>query len=176
MIRTKTISKQSELVDLVDSSGVIQKRTVPRIEIDLYPELHLQIIIGVVFNSRDEILVQKRAMTKRVDPGCIDHICGGLVSGESPEKGVEREGREETGVILKNIRVVYKGVNKYNRYRYLLIGESDNLPGEPDPKEVEWVRYVGIEELQQKQKSRQYTFVDEFFEDTKKALESRKMK
>lgn len=171
-----TIKYAQELVDLVDASGVIQKRAVPRTKIDLYPKLYLQIVIGVIFNSKDEILVHKRAVTKRVDPGCIDHICGGLISGETPEKGVEREGIEETGVGIKNVRVVYEGINKYNRYRYLLIGESDDLPGKPDPREVEWIRYIGIEELRQKQESGEHEFVGEFFEDTDIALEAKKEK
>lgn len=166
--------KEIELVDLVDSLGVIRSRSVPRSEIDLYPNLHLQIVIGVVFDSRGRVLVHKRAKIKKVNPGDIDHICGGVMSGETPEIAAAREAKEETGIQPIRLRIIAKGINKYNRFRYLLVGEADGEPGDVDPNEVEWVQFIDPEELKQKSDSGQLTFVDEFFEDTKLAKEARR--
>lgn len=168
------MNKEIELVDLVDDSGVIQKRKVPRTEIDSYPNLYLQIVIGVVLDKEGRMLVHKRSQTKRVNPGDIDHICGGVMSGETPEEAAEREAVEETGVKPLNLKIVAQGVNKYNRYRYLLRGESNDQPGEVNPAEVEWVRFIHPDELRSKHNSGELSFVDEFFEDTELAIINRK--
>lgn len=164
------MGKEIELTDLVDVNGVIEKQGIPRNEIDLYPDLHLQIAIAVIFNKSGEILVQKRAMIKSSEPGKIDHVCGSVMSGETPEEAAIRESKEETGISPNNVRVVDKGLNKYNRYRYLLIGESDSLPGKLDLNEVEWVRSISPGELREKEASGEFVFVGEFFEDTEIAI------
>ena len=167
------MNKEIELVDLVDSSGNIQRRSIPRSETDLHPDLHLQIIIGIVFDEKGRILVQKRAQTKQVNPGDVDLVCGGILSGETPEEAFIRESQEETGVRPGSLMVIAKGVNKYNRYRYLVIGESNDEHIQADPNEVEWVQFIHPDELRQKYESGELTFVDEFFEDTNLAIQSK---
>lgn len=162
-----------ELVDLVDSSGNIQKRLVPRTKADLYPNLHLQIIVGVVFDSSGRMLVQRRSLTKKVNPGDIDHVCGAILSGETPEQATTRESLEETGINPVNLSIITAGINKYSRYRYLVVGRSDKEPKVSNPKEVDWVRFVHLKELLTKASTGEYTFVDEFFEDTQLALQSK---
>lgn len=53
-----------ELVDLVDSSGEIKLRNVPREEADSHKDLHMQLVVAVIFNSMGEALVHKRSMEK----------------------------------------------------------------------------------------------------------------
>ena len=62
------MSEELEFVDLVDASGTIQKKGVPRSEADSYPDLHLQIVIGVIIDKEGRILVHQRAKTKKVNP------------------------------------------------------------------------------------------------------------
>jgi mutator protein MutT len=161
---------KDELVDLVDAFGKIQKQCIPRPKINLYPDLHLQIVIGIVLNKNGSILVHKRSQLKKVNPGDIDHVCGGIVSGETPEQAFSRESMEETGIQPFNIKAVARGINKYNRYRYLLIGESEDEPKGFDSSEADWARFIRLDELKAKKDSGEYTFVDEFFEDTQLAL------
>jgi len=53
----------------------------------------------LVFNSRDQLYVQKRTMTKDVFPGYYDPVSGGVVlAGESYEQGAGRELAEEMGI------------------------------------------------------------------------------
>ncbi len=53
----------------------------------------------LVFNSRGELYVQKRTMTKDVYPGYYDPAAGGVVlAGEIYEAGARRELEEELGI------------------------------------------------------------------------------
>lgn len=52
-----------------------------------------------IFNSRGELYVQRRTMTKDVYPGLLDPVAGGVVqAGESYEESAERELAEEMGI------------------------------------------------------------------------------
>ena len=67
--------------------------------------------------------------------------------------------------------MITKGINKYNRFRYLLAGESNDTPERLDPSEVEWVRFISLNDLKEKHQSGEWGFVEEFFEDTELALQ-----
>jgi hypothetical protein len=66
-------NKSEERVDLVDVKGRIREKSVFRSQAQTYPNLHLQIVIVVVFDKLGRMLVQKRAHTKKINPGDIDH-------------------------------------------------------------------------------------------------------
>ena len=52
-----------------------------------------------IFNSRGELYVQRRTMTKDVYPGLFDPVAGGVVqAGESYEQSAARELAEEMGI------------------------------------------------------------------------------
>lgn len=158
----------SELVDLVNSSGEVQLRGIPRSEVPHYPDLHMQIVIAVVVDSLGRMLVHRRA--KEPNIGSYDHICGAISSGESPEEAAAREATEETGVQPRELRVVAHGVNEYSRYRYLLVGQTQGEPPIGNPAEVQWVGYLHPDELRAGQASGEFAFVDGFFEDVALAL------
>ncbi len=87
-----------EIFPLVDEQGnVIGKAT--RKECHggtfwLHPVIHLHI-----FNSKGELFLQKRAMTKDTQPGKWDTAVGGHVDyGEDIETALQREAFEELGV------------------------------------------------------------------------------
>ena len=53
----------------------------------------------LVFNSRNELYVQKRTKTKDIYPGCYDVAAGGVVlAGESYDESARRELQEELGL------------------------------------------------------------------------------
>ena len=161
-----------ERVDLIDVNGIIQKQAVLRSEVDQHPNLHLQIVIGVISNSAGEILIHKRARNKKVNPGDIDHVCGGVMSGETPEQAIIREAEEETGLTPDNLKLVTKGLNSYSRYRYLYSGHAEGYPI-TDESEAEWVKFVHPNDMKRGFKNGQMSFVDEFFEDTELALKTK---
>lgn len=80
-----------------------------------------------------------------------------------------RESLEETGVRLKNIRGVLSGINEYNRWRHLLVANTDGEPYISNPDEVAWVGYYPLDVLRQKHAAGE-GFVNGFFEDIELAL------
>jgi 8-oxo-dGTP pyrophosphatase MutT (NUDIX family) len=161
----------SELIDLVNIDGEIQRRAVSRDDADSYIGLYMQIVIAVVTNGLGHVLVHERSMTKSVNPGHIDHVCGGILAGEDPLTAAKREAKEEVGIEPENLKVVRRGVNIYGRYCYLLSGISEIEPPEMlDSSEVSWAKYMSVEDLRVKGKSGEFKFVDGFFEDIEIAL------
>ena len=155
----------SELVDLVDKDGVVVQTGVERDDAAVYPNAFMRIVIGVITNSSGDILIHERANTKSVARNCIDHVCGGIISGESPEDAFIREARDEVGVVPTDIQVVAEGVNAYGRYRILMHGVSNEEPTDVNFDEVNWAGWRSKEELQTGKTTGFLKFVDGFFED-----------
>lgn len=92
--------KKIEYVDIYDrnknKTGKIKIRNIDSYEDGEY-------IIGVqlvIFNNNNEILITKRSNTKKVLPGKWECNGGAIDSGETSIQGLEREIREELGIIL----------------------------------------------------------------------------
>ncbi|MCP4216490.1 MAG: NUDIX domain-containing protein [bacterium] len=90
--------KDEEWFDIVDRDGKVTGRA-PRSICHsgpgmLHPVVHLHVI-----DSKDRIFLQKRAMTKKIQPGKWDTAVGGhIASGETVEEGLKREAAEELGI------------------------------------------------------------------------------
>lgn len=90
--------KDDEWFDIVDEKG-IKKGKAPRTVCHsgpglLHPVVHLHII-----DSRNRIYLQKRPVTKKIQPGKWDTAVGGHVSsGEMIDAALKRETEEEIGV------------------------------------------------------------------------------
>ncbi len=93
-----TISETEEILPLVDDQGnVIGKALRSQCHSDrtlLHPVVHLH-----VFNPQGELYLQKRALTKRIQPGKWDTAVGGHIAyGEEIAVALRREAREEIGL------------------------------------------------------------------------------
>lgn len=87
-----------ELFDLVDEDGQVVGSAL-RQQVHGNPSLLHPVIHCVVLNSRGELLLQLRALSKTVQPGKWDLSVGGHVaSGEPVEAALAREMAEEIGV------------------------------------------------------------------------------
>jgi 8-oxo-dGTP pyrophosphatase MutT (NUDIX family) len=141
-------TRATELVDLVDPHGHTQLTHIPRTRADHHPGLHLPIVLVVITHADGRVLVHQRAARKS-QPYAIDHVCGAIRSGETPDAAAHRETREETGATLDTLRLVTAGINGYGRYRYLYAATTstpeDALAG--DPAEVAWVGYEQVDIL-----------------------------
>ena len=105
-----------EVFDIVDESGiVIGKATRAQVHADkslIHRSVHIH-----VFDSNGRLFLQKRSMTKDVQPGKWDTSVGGHVDGgESVEKAAVREMGEELGI---------RGVKPNFLYSYLWRSEIE---------------------------------------------------
>ena len=87
-----------EYFDIVDDSGeIIGKAT--REECHGDKSLAHRTVHVLVFNSKGELFLQKRAMNKDIQPGKWDTSVGGhLDLGENYDQAVRREMKEELGI------------------------------------------------------------------------------
>lgn len=70
----------------------------------LHPVVHLHL-----FDNDGRLLLQKRSMSKNIQPGKWDTSVGGHISfGETVDQALVRECKEEIGFMPKNARLVYK--------------------------------------------------------------------
>ncbi len=102
--------KDDEWFDIVDQDGKVTGRA-PRTVCHsgpglLHPVVHLHII-----DAKDRVYLQKRPLSKQVQPGKWDTAVGGhLSSGETLEQGLKREAREELNLTEFQSRLVAKYV------------------------------------------------------------------
>ena len=98
----------------------------------------------LIFNSRLELLVQKRSATKDTYPGCYDSSASGhLTAGEDYDVAANREVHEELGIRLppSSLQKRFK-INACAdtgwEFVWIYTGQSD-APVTPNPAEVESV-------------------------------------
>jgi len=91
------MSAQNEIIQIVDADNN-EIGSVPRHEMRARGLSHRASYI-LVFNSKGELFVQKRTMTKDIYPGYYDIAAGGVVlAGESYDQSAVRELAEELGI------------------------------------------------------------------------------
>ncbi|MEA5151861.1 MAG: NUDIX domain-containing protein [Oscillospiraceae bacterium] len=90
-----------ELIDIYDGSRRKTGRTAERSS-PLSPGERCLVAHLCLFDSRGELLIQRRSAEKKRYPGCWDLSAGGFVrSGEDSLQAVLRETREELGLKLR---------------------------------------------------------------------------
>lgn len=139
-----------EFFPLIDEDGkVIGKAT--RTECHsgsmlLHPVVHLHI-----FNSKGDLFLQKRSMSKDIQPGKWDTAVGGHVDyGENVEDALRREVREELGVTNFEPSFLFRYIfqskverEMVNAYRTVYEG-----PFNVDPVELDDARFWSIAEIE----------------------------
>ncbi|MBI5640628.1 MAG: NUDIX domain-containing protein [Nitrospirae bacterium] len=97
-----------EILEVVDKEGRVTGLA-PRSELHSNPSLIHRVVHVLVFNSKGEILLQKRSMNKDVAPGRWDTSVGGHINpGEEILAAAAREMREELGVSGQSLRYLYQ--------------------------------------------------------------------
>jgi len=92
-----SIAARDEIVLIVDRDNHITG-SAPRHEMRARGLVHRATYI-LVFNSKDELFVQKRTMSKDIYPGYYDIAAGGVVlAGETYDESALREVDEELGI------------------------------------------------------------------------------
>lgn len=145
-----TMDSTEELFPVVDEDGNEISRAPRSVCHDgksmlLHPVVHLHL-----FNSRGELFLQKRALSKDLLPGYWDTAVGGHVSpGEGIEEALRREALEELGLSCFEYKFNRKYIWKSPRERelvYSYTGWLENMP-EVNQDEIEEGRFWPLEEI-----------------------------
>lgn len=149
-----------EYYDILDEEGRPTGRTAARREVHARGLLHGAAHLWI-FNSRGEILLQKRAPGKDSHPGLWDvSVAGHIDAGEEPETAAVREALEEIGLIIekwdlelhrKRTSLLVSGegsfVDREIVWVYLLRREEPAERFHPRPGEVSSIRWFDQGEL-----------------------------
>ena len=142
----------SEYWDIYDEN---RKKTGKIVEREVYEfkpgEYHI-VVTGIILNSKNEILITKRAEHKKF--GLMWECNGGSVlSGETSLQGVIRELKEEVGVEFKKREAIFlkevKGGKKYPNFKDLWLFRRDIKKEEitfPDGEAIDY-KWVTIDEF-----------------------------
>lgn len=164
-IKQRKFAKE-EWVPLVDESGSVTGQA-PRSQVHngsklLHPVVHLHVI-----DNQGKILLQKRPMSKLIQPGKWDTAVGGHISaGETLEKALEKEASEEIG--LKNFQArlvkVYKWESEVEAELVYLFVTNNFKNLQKSEEEVEEIRFWSCREIEDAAESGIFTpnFVHEF--------------
>ncbi|MEU1554224.1 isopentenyl-diphosphate Delta-isomerase [Streptomyces scabiei] len=144
-------------VELVDTRGrAIGDTTVHEAHFGDAGLLHRAFSVLLV-NERDEVLLQRRAATKRRFPGLWSNTCCGHPGpGEALVDAARARLTDELGIRVATLEVggafVYRAADPgsgyvEHEYDHVLVGEFDGEPPDIDPAEVSEVAWRPLDEI-----------------------------
>ena len=154
-----------ELIDIVDENneliGIVEERNIAH-EKNLWHR-HVN---SWIMNERGEILLQRRAATKARHPNVWAKTGGHVDSGETPEEAIQREVKEEVGILIPKEQIeiisIRKSKNPDNNffiYNFIFTVNYKIEEYKLQNEEVSEVKYFTIEEIVQAKKSKNKDFV-----------------
>lgn len=138
-----------EMIDIYDVDGRKTGRIVDK-ETPLNKGEY-RMAVGIwVSDTAGNLLVTRRSKEKQFAPGKWENSAGHVQAGETPEDGIIRELREETGVEVSPEQIMYLG--KAIVWPYLGVNYGVRLKSRPQavklqPGETEAYRWVSKEEF-----------------------------
>ena len=129
----------------------------------------------ILFNSKNEMLVQKRSLTRKLYPGLFTFSVSCTVGDESYKACIKREMKEEIGISTP-VRYMFKffyGDDVDRAFRAVFIGKSDKKII-PDYGEMSEIKWVSPEDLREEIKKHPERYTPSFLEGMKRYLRMRK--
>lgn len=133
------VDKNNNQIDLRPRGDIYNKKLIHR-------SSHL-----ILFNSKNEILLQKRADDKKLYPGLYTFSVSGGVENETFEECIHRETMEEIGLSCpKEFLFTFKSFNETdNAFRSVFLAISDEVIT-PDEREMSETIRIDANELKRK--------------------------
>ncbi len=142
-------NKNTEFLPIVDEEGKLLGKA-SRAECHLNPELMYPVVRLHVFNSKGEILLQRRSLKSDIEPGKWDSAVAGHVRyGEEIDAALKRESLEEIGIDISEFQLLSKRVFKAKTstaLMFVFIAVTDDIP-EANKKEVEEIAFYKLQEI-----------------------------
>ena len=155
---------EKELVVLVDEHDR-ELGTMEKMQAHVEGKLHRAVSV-IIFNSKKQMLLQKRADGKYHSAGLwTNTCCSHPRPGENPGDAAKRRLYEEMGIKCElqkmftfTYQIKFENNLTENEFDYVFAGISDDIPL-PDPNEVSNWKYMDISSLehQLKENPAQYT-------------------
>ncbi len=140
-----------ELLDIYNAQHERTGRTVVR-NGEVFEGERLLVVHVCVLNGRDELLIQRRQMSKDRYPGCWDISAGGFVlSGEDSADAVLRELREEVGLQAEPASLTFLFTEPFSYVLddfYLVRSDADLGSLTLQPEEVSEAKWASQEEVE----------------------------
>ncbi|MCL2860544.1 MAG: NUDIX domain-containing protein [Oscillospiraceae bacterium] len=164
-----------EYLDVVDEENNLTGKTEERDIIHAKGLWHREISVWIM-NQNKELLIQKRAATKKQGANNWSTCAGHVDIGEDPQKTAIREIKEELGIEVKETELEYLFTekisvvlsNSYNNifsYKYLLKTTALIEDYKINLEELSEVRYISFDEVEQlmKDKPKNYPFASKAY-------------
>lgn len=150
-----------EYIDILDENGNLTGKAKTREEVHKKGYWHRAIQVFII-NSKNELLIQKRAATKRKHPNLWDFSCAGhLSTGDTSISGAMREIEEELGIQVneKNMKLIDTLIKSYsprpefyeNEFQdvYVCLEDIDINKIKLQKEEVSEVKYIPLKNYKQ---------------------------
>ena len=144
----RTTDDLNEIFDVVDINDTVIGRATRKECNSDHSRIHRAAFV-LIFNDVDQILWQKRSLTKGVNPGAwITSASGHVNCGESYEQTAIREVKEELGIDI-TIEFLGKFLYRYqNESEFSAIFKAhSNGPFDFDPNEISEVNFMTLREF-----------------------------
>lgn len=108
---------------------------------------------AIIINDKNEVLLLKRSMNSRTDPGLWSRPGGQVEFDESVEDAVEREVKEEAGIIVKAVRRLdyTETISDDKTTHWVALGYlAEHVSGEPvnvEPDKHDEIKWFPLDDL-----------------------------
>lgn len=151
----------SDLIDVLSSSGIRTGEILSREEVHRLGKYHRAIHL-YLFNSKNEILLQKRSLTVDHYPGVFSiSVLGHVHAGEFSSAAVNREVQEELGIDASQLKLDFlfsffqeailseTYIDRQFSDVYITRANIDRNLIIPDPSEVSEIKFVSFESFRE---------------------------